>query len=121
RTYLCSYLERGAHRERLIVAVWNPIEAFDGKILDNRKRIGEHFYEAWRAVSPDDHVEIPTQIRIAGLAAGSVKEMALYDLLAESTEAAPGEPLEFDAAPDALLSPEIRVGPMPTILVIDIR
>ena len=121
RSYLRSYVEEGQAKDRLGVAAWNPVEAFDGKILDNRKRMGDHFYEAWRAVSPDDGVEIPTRIRIAGLNKAQVSSMALYDLTAESTAAALGEPLAAEAEDDAMLSPTLEIGPMPTILVVDLK
>jgi hypothetical protein len=121
RTYLRTYLREDVHTRQLIIALWNPVEAFDGKILDNRKRIGEHYYEAWRAVSPDDIVEIPTQVRITGCAPGSVESVVPYDLLATSTEAAMGEPLELVTEDGTSLTPELRVGPMPTVLVATIK
>lgn len=120
RTFLRSYLRQGESGGQLIIAVWNPIEAFDGKILDNRKRIGEHFYEAWRAVSPDDQVEIATQVRVTGLSADKVKAMARYDLLAETTDTA-RTPIAFETKDNQLLSPELAVGPMSTVLVIDLE
>jgi hypothetical protein len=121
RTYLRSYLRQGQGKEQLIIALWYPVEAFDGKILDNRKRIGEHFYEAWRAISDDDQVAIPTQVRITGLEPSRVKQMTPYDLLATATESASGAPLEFEANDNTILSPELTIGPMPTVLVLDVE
>ncbi|HOZ50020.1 MAG TPA: cellulase family glycosylhydrolase [Candidatus Hydrogenedentes bacterium] len=120
RTYLRSYLKEGAGQARLVVAVWNPIEAFDGRILDNRKRIGDDFYEAWRAIAPDDPVLIPTEVHVDGVDAGHVVSAAQYDLLATSTDAAT-QPVEFTGVDGGIQSPRIEVGPMPTVFVVDIR
>ena len=119
RTFLRSYLSKGGENERLVIALWNPVEAFDGKILDNRKRIGDDYYEAWRAVSPDDHVEVPTQVAIAGLAPDRVTRVSNFDLLAETTDAA-STALEYEVKGPSVLSPVLNVGPMPTVLVVDI-
>ena len=119
RAFLRSYLSREGEKERLVIALWNPVEAFDNKILDSRKRIGDDYYEAWRAVSPDDHVKIPTQVAIAGLAPGKLARMARCDLLAETTDGAM-TPLEHEVEENLVLSPVLDVGPMPAVLVIDI-
>jgi len=119
RTFLRTYLAESNERQRLIVALWNPVEAFDGKILDNRKRIGDDYYEAWRAISPDDHVEVPTQVAITGLAPQQVTQMARCDLLAEDAGTAVTS-IEHRVEWDAVLSPILKVGPMPTVLVVDI-
>ena len=121
RTYLRSYLRHGQGGERLIIALWLPVEAFDGKILDNRKRIGDYYYEAWRAISEDDLVEIPTQVRIAGLDPSRARRIVPYDLLAPDTESASGDPLELQADGNTVLSPELHIGPMPTLLVVEIE
>jgi len=121
RTYLQSHFRESECSERLVVAMWYPVEAFDGKILENRKRIGEHFHETWRDIGPDDVVEIPTRVRIVGIESSRVIRMAQYDLLATTTEAAFGEPLAFAAEDGCVISPEIKVGPMPVVLVADLK
>lgn len=120
RTYLRSFLQRGEEKERLVVALWFPVESFDGRILDSRKKIGDNFYEAWRAVSPDDLIQISTQVRIADLARENVTRMSLYDLRAAEMSAAMGEPLGIEVQEGAILSPTVNVSPMPTLLVVDI-
>ena len=120
RTYLRTYLRQGQDRERLIIALWNPVEAFDGKILDSRKRIRDHYYEAWRAVSPDDIVEIPTQVRITGFGPDRLQKMFQYNLLATSTEQA-ASPIQHEVEDNTVLSPPLQIGPMPTVLVADIE
>jgi len=104
-----------------LIALWYPVEAFRGRVLDNRKRIGEHYYEAWRAISPDDVVAVPTQVRIAGIEPARVQRASDYDLLATSTKAAIGDAIEFIEAEGTLLSPELSVGPMPAVLVVDLK
>jgi len=119
RTYLRSYLQRGEKQERLVIAAWNPVEAFDGRILDNRKQIGDDYYEAWRAVSPSDRVAIPVQVAISGLVPDRVKSAATYDLLARTTDEA-AKPLELDTKSGRVLTPVLQVGPMPTVVVLDL-
>lgn len=121
RTYLRSYLHQSEGSERLVVAMWYPVEAFDGKILDVRQRIGEHFHETWRDIGPDDVVEIPTRVRVVGIEPSRVIRMAQYDLLAKTTEAAFGKPLAFATGDGSVISPEIKVGPMPAVLVADFK
>ena len=116
-----SYVRQVETGAQLIIAAWNPVEAFDGKILESRKRIGEHYYEAWRSESPDDKVAISTQIRIARVPADQVVDMRPYDLLASTTEAAMGEAMEWEMDAGAVASPTVRVGPMPTVLVINLK
>ena len=120
RTFLRSYLRDGQDNQRLVIALWNPIEAFDGKILDNRKRIGDDYYEAWRAISPDDPVAIPTQVQVANLTPDRIEAMARYDLLSESSDAA-WHAIEPEEANGLVRSPVTQVGPMPTIFVLDIH
>jgi len=116
-----SYLRTSKAGRRLIVAMWNPVEAFDGRILESRKRIGDNYYEAWRAVSEADEVEIPVRVRISRLKAADVRSFRLYDLAAKETLKAwkplPTSPVEENGK---LLSPVLKVGPLPTILVLDI-
>lgn len=115
-----SYLVTQETGQRLVVAAWNPVEAFDGKILDNRKRIGDSYYEAWRAQSPDDVVDIPARVRIEGLAFDRVAGGARYDILSKATEGAMSD-LALENAREALLSPTLSIGPTPVILVVDIK
>jgi hypothetical protein len=116
-----SYLRQTEAGERLVIAAWNPVEAFDGNILDSRKRIGQHYYAAWRAASPDDKVNIPTQIRVAGLAAGTVRTIRSYDLMATTEDAAAGSPLAWGEESGAVVSPLLEIGPMPTVLIVDLK
>lgn len=120
RTFLRSYLHETGQGERLIVAMWHPVEAFEDRILESRKRIGEHFYEAWRAVSPEDAVSVKTRARITGSPELKDARMRVYDLLAATAADAFGEPESLDSEGQFVMTPELEAGPMPVVLVIDI-
>lgn len=100
----------------LIIAGWHPIEVFDGLILESRKRIGEDFYEAWRAVSPSDPVAISTAFLVEGLK-HKPKSVDSLDLNSESPEPVLTEiPFQFDKG--QLRIPDIKLQPMPTIVIV---
>ena len=44
--------------DRLYIAYWNSVEAFDGKILEKREQIGDNFVDTWRDIKESDLVEI---------------------------------------------------------------
>ncbi len=119
RTFLRTYLVNKAQQQKLIIALWNPVEAFDGKILEKRERVGEHMQTKWRDIRPDDHVEIPLQVRISGLQAQQIKEMQLYDLLAKQTDKA-ATSVQPDLSDNQICTPVIKVGPTPSIIVVNI-
>ncbi|MFA5205258.1 MAG: hypothetical protein WC708_12745 [Lentisphaeria bacterium] len=111
---------RGAGRtERLVVALWNPVEAFDGKFLQSRQKIGDSFYEAWRALSPEDRVAIPVQVAITGLPARRVRSCQLYNLL-DTDGKTLKKPLVLTAAGGRLTTESLPAGPMPALLVFDL-
>lgn len=114
-----SYLQKRPEGNRLILAIWNPVEAFNGKILSTRERIGEFIYETWRDVRPDDVVDYPLQARISGLKPESIKKMALYNVLAPTTAGATTE-ISPDLGDKSIKTPVIKVGPTPVIVVVDI-
>lgn len=119
-SYVRSYLKNGkAGGEKLIIALWNPVEAFDGRILQSRQRIGENFYEAWRAASPEDRVELPLQVLIAGVPAKRVAASHLYHLLAVDDKML-RTPLTLTEANGRLVTETLKVGPFPTLLVIEL-
>ena len=122
RSFLRRYAkdEKDKPRERLIIALWNPVEAFDGRILQSRQRIGESYYEAWRAISPEDKVELPVQVTIAGLTKDRVANSCVYNLLAtEENKRDTAVKLEFGE--NSATSETIKVGPTPTVIVVDLK
>jgi hypothetical protein len=115
-----SYLRKSEDRQRLVIALWNPVEAFDGKILESRKQIGENFHETWRSIVPDDHVEVPLQVKIDGLEPSQVRQLSRIDLLATDVQGA-STALEHQVGSGrSILSPVLEVGPVPTVLVVDL-
>jgi len=119
RTYLRSYLQDSQNKQRLIIAAWNPVESFDGKILESREQSGEQIVEKWRDVTSSDVVEVPGRIQITGLAGRKITAVWKYDLLAKNTEEAQ-HPLEHELKDTALLTPVLRIGPMPTVIIVDL-
>lgn len=124
RTYLRSYLRKDAaaagRGQQLIIAMWNPVEAFDGKILQERKRVGDNYVETWRPIAADDLVEVPVKVQVNGLKGVAVKSVARYDLLAQTAEAA-AAPIEHSPQGDGIVTTVLNVGPMPLVVVIDLE
>ncbi len=120
RVVVKSYLRKNNGKEMLIAALWNPVEAFDGKILESRKDIGDKTYEAWRAVSPTDKVEIPIKVRVQNLPGGCVDKVYRYNLLAAG-EAKLRTPVKFDAVDSTLTTAELLIGPIPAVVVVELK
>jgi hypothetical protein len=120
KIFVRTYVENGKSKKRLIIALWNPIEAFDGKILESRKRIGDSYYESWRAISPEDKVEFPIPVRIGGLAKGQVAECYRYDLLSQDQKARK-TPIQMNFKEGAAVTETLKVTPMPTLIVVEIQ
>ncbi len=118
RLIVKSYLKKGKGANTLVIAVWNPVEAFDGKILESRKVVGEKTYEAWRAVSPEDKVDIPVQVKIGNLSKDKIKKVFLYHLPA-TEEKALRTPLKINFTGNEGTTETINVGPMPTVVVVE--
>ena len=97
----------------------DPVEAFDGRILDSRKRIKDSYYESWRAVSPDDRVDVALRVSIAGPSAGKLTKAVRYNLTAEKDDEL-RTTLKVTAKDRIATTDQIKVGPTPTILVMDI-
>jgi hypothetical protein len=115
-----SYLKKGKNGNALVIAVWNPVEAFDGKILESRKEVGDKAYEAWRAISPEDKVEISAQVKIGNLSRDKVKKVFLYHLAAtEEKNLQTPVNVKVNFAGNAGTTETIKVGPMPTIMVLE--
>jgi len=57
----------------LIIAAWNAIEAFDGKILASRTFNGTQVSESWRDATANDPVTVPSRISIASLGNAAIK------------------------------------------------
>jgi hypothetical protein len=121
KTYFRSYLkDNKSGPNKLIIALWNPVEAFDGKILHSRQQIGENFYEAWRAISPEDKVELPTQVQVSNLPKDRVEKCYLYDLTT-TDDSKLQTPLKLEFKGNEAISDIIKVGPTPKIIVIELK
>jgi hypothetical protein len=95
-------------KPELVVAVWNGVESFEGKILSSRTFVGAKVTEDWRNVTASDAVTIPSTINIAQLSRAHVTAVYQVNLLDGSSSvlsktkiaaAASGTTLAVDAAP----------------------
>ncbi|MBN1553731.1 MAG: cellulase family glycosylhydrolase [Phycisphaerae bacterium] len=121
KSYVRTYVkDEKPDGKKLIVALWNPVEAFDGKILQTRQRIGENYYEAWRAVSEEDHVEVPVQIKLGPVKSESVAQAYVYDLSA-TDPAKRQTPLKLNFKDDQAVTDTLNIGPMPTVIVLELK
>lgn len=112
-----SYLKKDGDAETLILAVWNPIEAFEGKILESRKDVAGKTYEAWRAISPEDLVEVPVTIQVENLPARRVNHAYSYNILEANSEKCSTEvTIPPEGEKPFLL--KCQAGPVPSVFVI---
>jgi hypothetical protein len=104
--------------DRLVVAIWNPVESTDGKVLVSRQREGDNYLETWRPARPEDQSVLDVRLEIDGASPNQLKAMSRYDLLAAPDKAF--SPLQPEWQGARLLAPRVSVGPLPTVLVIDL-
>ena len=118
RSFLRSYVHEQGSQQQLIVAMWYPVEAFEGKILQERKRVGENYIETWRDVTENDHISIPLKVQVAGLNGKVVSKAYSCDLLANQTQQM-NQAISFQQSTDRrmLHTDVFQVGSMPVILV----
>ncbi len=115
-----SYLRKFANgRKQLIVALWNPVESFDGKTLESRVHQGNYAVEQWRDATPSDHATVPVQVTISGLSPSLLKGFSSYNLTAASPPAALAK-AHYSQQGGSIVSDTISVGPMPSVLIADI-
>lgn len=121
RSFLRTHLtaDESVATETLVIAMWNPVEAFNGRILDSRKRIEDDYYEAWRAISPDDVAEVPVQLTIGQLAQERVSKSQRHDLLATEAEA-PRSAVKLTFSGKRATTETLNVGPFPTVVVLEL-
>jgi hypothetical protein len=121
KTYLRAYLKDDQSKgQSLIIALWNPIEAFDGRILHSRQRIGDDYYEAWRASSKEDPVNVPVRVNIQPATVKKVSKTYVYDLAAKD-DAKRQTPLKLEYLDGKAVTDTLSVGPMPTVIVLEMK
>jgi hypothetical protein len=120
--FLRSFLRSDNGNGRtLIIAVWNSVEAFEGKILASRTFTATQCLERWRPVSSADLVNIPSQVTIANLAKtsiGVVQVMSLPDGDSRQNTAATRPVSSIDGTGTKLA---VMVSPMPTIILVPLN
>jgi Cellulase (glycosyl hydrolase family 5) len=105
---------------KLIVALWNPIEAFNGKILQSRYVKGENYEEVWRDIKPKEQVKVPIKVLIKNLAPNKIKGSTIVNLLSENPTKAT-IPLKLLRNNKSLTTTTIEIDSTPTIIVFDIK
>ncbi len=111
-----TYLKTTDEGEELIVAGWNPVEAFEGRILASRHRIGDSYYEAWRAISPEDQVSIAAPIQIRGYSQPPSEVWQVDLLSSNSAQMLTEAPWDFQ---DGVVTiNQVKLTPMPTLYII---
>jgi hypothetical protein len=114
-----SYLRRDGQRERLIVALWNPVESSNGQVLESRRRVGADYVEAWRGMTPEDQAVLSVNVQIHGVTPARVRQVATMDLLAPRAEGA-AHPIVPTWEGNSFVTPRLAVGAMPLVLVVDL-
>ena len=103
--------------DRLFITCWNPVEAFEGKILERRKLEGDYFKETWRDIKDTDIVDITADITIDDIS--QVKNVYIYDLLAENTEEGFKE-ADYEIKDNKLIVKGVKSNAMPALVIIDL-
>ncbi len=114
------YIEDGSSK-RIVAALWFPVEAFDGKIIDYRKLLPDaSMEEVWRDITPDDTVEITVDLAVDVSAFSNIKTVKQANLTAQGKNTF--IPVNNVAQTDTtLLIKDITIGPMPTVFTIEVE
>ncbi|MBQ0106119.1 MAG: hypothetical protein KBT47_08825 [Armatimonadetes bacterium] len=111
-----SYLKKNKDGNRLIVAMWNPVESFDGKILEKRELQGDYFNETWRDVKPGDIVDVTASVTVQN--AGNVRNVYVFDLLAKDSESG-FKKADYELQDGKLIIKDVTCNAMPALVIID--
>lgn len=116
-----SYLRQSGTQPVLLIAVWNAVEAFDGKILASRTFEANQVLEKWRDVEPNDPVNIPSAVQIQGLNPAAVQSAQVITF-PHGNSVQEALSVAGSAGANTLpLSLKVTVGPTPTIISITLR
>ena len=108
--------DKSSGQTSLIIAAWNAVEAFEGKILASRTFNGSQVFEAWRDIKASDPVSVPSRISIEGLTAQGIQSTRV-------TRFQRGSAVQQSAQPEAAkgsnsVSLDLPLTPTPTIVTI---
>ena len=103
--------------DRLFITCWNPVEAFEGKILERRKLEGDYFKETWRDIKDTDIIDITVDITVDNIS--QVKNVYIYDLLAENTEEG-YKKADYEIKDNKLIVKGVKSNAMPALVIIDL-
>ena len=116
RSFL-SRKENNKTRDRLFITCWNPIEAFEGKILEDRKLKGDYYIEKWREVKDTDIIDITADLTINDIS--SVKNVFIFDLLAVKTEEGYKQ-ADYEIKDNKLIVKGVKSNAMPALVIVDL-
>jgi hypothetical protein len=118
RSFVVKSKDRN-YPKKLIVALWNPVEAFNGKILQSRSRDGENYEEIWRNIKSSDRVQVPIRVMIKNLDRRVVNRSVIVNLLSEKNQKAI-EAIALHQNKQFLTTEILKINPTPTILVFEL-
>jgi hypothetical protein len=122
RIYVRSFLRTSPDMQQtLIVAVWNAVEAFQGKILASRTFSGGQCFEHWRDIVPGDPVSIPSRLSITGLSNTAIQSIRVLSLPDGSAAVSPGDINSDVLENNSSASLTVAAKPMPTIILVALR
>ena len=114
---LLSKKKYNRKNDRLFVTCWNPVESFDGKILDKRELEGNYYKETWRDVKDTDIVDITADLTVDNIS--KVKNVYLFDLLAQKTEEG-YKPADYEIKNNKLIVKGVKSNALPALVIIDL-
>jgi Cellulase (glycosyl hydrolase family 5) len=117
-----SFLRTDPEGQRtLIVAVWNAVEAFQGKILASRTFTSSQCFEHWRDIRPSDPVDVPSRLNITGLSSNAIQSIRVLSLPSGEPAESPAEINSRTNISHSSTSLAVTAKPMPTIVVVTLR
>lgn len=104
--------------DKLFITFWNPVEAFDGKILDKREVVNKMVVETWRDAKPGDIIDVTADVTINNLS--KVKAVYTYDLLADSMDKG-YKKADYEIKNGKLIVKSVKANAMPALIVVDLN
>jgi hypothetical protein len=118
RSYLIKKNKWG-RSEKLVIALWNPIEFFNERILESRTRKGDYFFESWKKQKNNSSFSFPVSIIASNIIKNKkIKKISMINLLEK--EKPEVKELNFKINKDQLLLSLFKINPSPTIIEIEI-
>jgi hypothetical protein len=122
QVHIRSFIRTSPEKQRtLIVAIWNAVEAFEGKILAFRTFTDSQCFEHWRDTRPSDPVNVPIRLIMNGLSSMAIQSIRLISLPDGESVESSAEINSSTIANKSSTSLIVTAKPMPTIVVVTLR